>query len=319
MGDIKVTDLAAGMDIKKQLFLLWNSDHRKASNNKYYMDFMFKDQTGEINGKKWDADPNEGSQYETGVLYYITGRVTEFQGNLQLNVSYITKAPEEIQKRIADFVPSAPFPSEDMYKKALTYIENIKDEQLRRLCYMVYRQYEEQLMYYPAAKVLHHSVRGGFLYHITTMLDVAKALSAVYKEINTDILYTGILLHDIMKLREMDSNELGIVTDYSVEGQLMGHIEIGICYIGEMAKKAGLSENKELLIKHMILSHHNIPEHGSTKMPMFLEAELLHHIDLMDARVFDFNNAYETLEKGAISERIVYSLERRVIRPDFDK
>lgn len=318
MADTKITDLKNGMEIKNELYILWYNELKKTSNNKYYVDFQFRDKTGEISGKKWDASVNETSEYQNASLYFVSGRVTEFQGSLQLNVSSIRKAPEQFQKNIADFVQSAPNSSEDMLKKAYMYMDLIKDEELQRLCRMVYEQYEKQIMYYPAAKALHHSIRGGFLYHITTMLDVAKGLSFVYDSVNTDFLYTGILLHDVMKLKEMNANECGIA-DYSLEGQLMGHIEIGICYIGEMAKKAGLSENKELLIKHMILSHHYIPEHGSTKMPMFLEAELLHHIDLIDARIYDFNKAYETIEKGNISERSVFSLDRKVIKPDFDK
>jgi 3'-5' exoribonuclease len=318
MADIKITDLKNGMEIKNELYVLWNSELKKASNSKLYFDFQFRDKTGEIVGKKWDATANESSDYQNAYLYVVTGRVTEFQGALQLNVSSLRKAPEQLQKTIADFVQSAPYSSEDMLKKAYEYMGYIKDQEIKKLCEIVYKQYEDQIKFYPAAKALHHSIRGGYLYHITTMLDIAKALSAVYENVNTDFLFAGILLHDVMKLREMTANECGIA-EYSIEGQLMGHIEMGICYIGEMSKKAGLSENKELLLKHMILSHHYIPEHGSTKMPMFLEAELLHHIDLIDARTYDFNKAYETLEKGGITERAVYSLDRKVIRPDFEK
>ena len=318
MADIKITDLTVGMEIKNELYILWYNELKKASNNKFYMDFQFRDKTGEINGKKWDATPNELNDYNNAELYFVTGRVTEFQGSLQLNVSSLRKAPQQIQKNIADFVQSAPVSSDDMVNKVYEFINLIKDEELKKLCTQVYQENSEQIRFYPAAKALHHSVRGGYLYHITTMLDLAKAISNVYTTVNTDFLYSGILLHDIMKLKEMNSNECGIA-DYSTEGQLMGHIEMGICYIGEMAKKVGLSQNKELLIKHMILSHHYIPEHGSTKMPMFLEAELLHHIDLIDARTYDFNKAYETLQKGEITERTVFSLDRKVMNPDFEK
>ena len=318
MADIKITDLTVGMEIKNELYILWYNELKKASNNKFYMDFQFRDKTGEINGKKWDATPNELNDYNNAELYFVTGRVTEFQGSLQLNISSLRKAPQQIQKNIADFVQSAPVSSDDMVNKVYEFINLIKDEELKKLCTQVYQENIEQIRFYPAAKALHHSVRGGYLYHITTMLDLAKAISNVYTTVNTDFLYSGILLHDIMKLKEMNANECGIA-DYSTEGQLMGHIEMGICYIGEMAKKVGLSQNKELLIKHMILSHHYIPEHGSTKMPMFLEAELLHHIDLIDARTYDFNKAYETLQKGEITERTVFSLDRKVMNPDFEK
>ena len=138
MADIKITDLKNGMEIKNELYILWYNELKKTSNNKYYVDFQFRDKTGEISGKKWDASVNETSEYQNASLYFVSGRVTEFQGSLQLNVSSIRKAPEQFQKNIADFVQSAPNSSEDMLKKAYMYMDLIKDEELQRLCRMVY-------------------------------------------------------------------------------------------------------------------------------------------------------------------------------------
>ena len=91
MADIKITDLTVGMEIKNELYILWYNELKKASNNKFYMDFQFRDKTGEINGKKWDATPNELNDYNNAELYFVTGRVTEFQGSLQLNICLTTK------------------------------------------------------------------------------------------------------------------------------------------------------------------------------------------------------------------------------------
>ena len=118
-----------------------------------------------------------------------------------------------------------------------------------------------------------------------------------------------------MKLEELDSTELGIA-DYSIEGQLLGHIEMGITKVDEKQKELGLDEKTCLLVKHMILSHHEKAEYGSPKPPMFLEAEILHYIDLIDARVFDYESAYKTVMPGEMTERI-WSLDRRVYRPDY--
>jgi 3'-5' exoribonuclease len=147
------------------------------------------------------------------------------------------------------------------------------------------------------------------------MLMAAEKISEVYQSVDTDLLYTGVLLHDILKLEELDSTELGIA-DYSIKGQLLGHIEMGIMKVDEKQRELDLDENTCLLVKHMILSHHEIPEYGSPKPPMFLEAELLHYIDLIDARVFDYETAYKTVMPGEMTEKI-WSLDRKVYRPGY--
>lgn len=318
MANFRITDLKPGMNTQNELYILWSCDIKKASNGKLYLDMYFRDSTGEINGKKWETSQNEYDLLQTSKLYYVNGRISEYLGSLQLTVLNMRLAPESIQNTISKYVQSAPFSAEDMLKKVYDYINAIEDKELHDLCKLVYDENKSAVSYYPAAKALHHSIMGGYLYHITTMLDLAKAMSTVYSNVNTDFLYSGVLLHDIMKLKELNSNEFGIA-EYSDEGQLLGHIEMGICYLGEMGKRVNLSSNKETLLKHMILSHHYIPEHGSTKMPMFIEAELLHHIDKIDSRVYDFNKAYESLEKGQISEKFIFSLDRRVLLPDFEK
>ncbi|MFA7672687.1 MAG: HD domain-containing protein [Clostridia bacterium] len=314
--DVKIADMQEGYDFES-IYILWNVETKRASNNKYYLDFTFRDETGEVSGKKWDASANEGEYIKSGKLYCVKGHAVVFQGAIQLNIFEYKIAPLEMQQKIGDYVPSAPVSSEEMMKTVYQYCDKVKDEDLKKLVYSVYKEYEKEVMYYPAAKALHHSIRGGYLYHVTTMLKVGEALSGIYNSVNTDYLYTGILIHDIMKLKEMNSNEFGIA-EYSDKGQLMGHIELGISYIDARAKELGIPEKKTMLLEHMILSHHYEPEYGSSKMPMFLEAELLHHIDLIDARVYDFNKVYESLEKGRFTEKQVFSLERKVLKPDFE-
>jgi 3'-5' exoribonuclease len=175
--------------------------------------------------------------------------------------------------------------------------------------------YKDKLEFYPAAKSNHHSIRGGLLYHIQRMLAASKALCDIYKNVSTDLLYTGVILHDIAKIEEMNSNELGIVTEYSKEGELLGHITIGVNIVHEAGKELGLDPEAVLAVKHMILSHHYEADFGSPKKPCFIEAELLHYIDMIDARVYDMEKAIKDIEKGTFSEPVLSIERRKIYRP----
>lgn len=314
MDGVRIAELKEGM-ICDGTYILKEAVMKKTNAGKYYIDIIFMDNTGEAGAKKWDASNEDMAMLKPNKLYLVNVKVQMWQGKMQLNINGIRPAPADAQERIADFVPSSPIAPSDMMETISEYMDKIENKDLKSLVRSIYNDYGEKLEYYPAAKSLHHAIRSGYLYHITTMLKTAEKISEVYENVDTDLLYTGVLLHDIMKLEELDSSELGIA-DYSVEGQLIGHIEMGISKVDEKRIELDLDEKACLLVKHMILSHHNIPEYGSPKPPMFLEAELLHYVDLIDARVFDFENAYKTIMPGELTERI-WSLERRIYKPDY--
>ncbi|MBN2851297.1 MAG: HD domain-containing protein [Clostridia bacterium] len=314
MDGVQIKDLKDGM-ICDGTYILKEVDVKKTAAGKTYIDMTLMDNTGEINAKDWNGNQTTVSRLVQGKLHRVNSKVALWQGSLQMNINSINLSDEQTQNRISEFVPSAPIPPEEMFEMVRAFIDSIGNEDMKKLVKSIYNVNADKLKYYPAAKALHHAIRGGLLYHILTMLQTAKKLKEVYYEIDLDLLYTGVLLHDIMKLRELDSNEVGIA-EYSIEGQLIGHIEMGISLIDEKAKELNLNKNVTLLIKHMILSHHYLPEHGSPKSPMFLEAELLHFIDLIDARVYDFNQCYNTIMPGEVTDKI-WSLDRRIYRPDY--
>jgi 3'-5' exoribonuclease len=189
-------------------------------------------------------------------------------------------------------------------------IESFSNETIRVITETIFERYHEKLLTYPAAKSNHHSIRGGLLYHIKRMLKVGKSLAMIYDAVDQDLLYSGIILHDIEKINEMDADHLGVVSDYTSEGKLLGHLIMGIKTIDKIAEEKALDQEVSMMMQHMILSHHYEPEFGSPKKPMFLEAELLHHIDIIDARVYDFEEETEKLEVGGFSDPI-WTLDRR--------
>lgn len=299
----KINEFQEG-DLIEGFYLLKSLQVKENKNGKKYLDLDLVDKTGEINGKYWNVQPEELDIFYPGSILKIRGEITSFDNKLQLKVTKIRNIQESDEIEVSDFVPKAPEEGSSMYQIILGYIENMEDEDIKNICRDIYQEKEQKLSFYPAAQKNHHSIYGGLLYHITTMLKTAEALAGIYTFINTDILYAGVLLHDISKTDEMDSNELGIVSEYTFEGQMLGHIIQGIKLVNEKGKKFNVPTEKVVILEHMILSHHNEPEYGSPKRPMIPEAELLCHIDMMDARMYDMSKALEGLEKGSFTEKI---------------
>ena len=160
---------------------------------------------------------------------------------------------------------------------------------------------------------------GGLLYHIKRMLMAGERLCEVYTGLNRDLVMCGVVIHDMEKLNEIESNELGISPGYSFEGQLLGHIVQGVREVEKMtAKIPGFPREKAIMLEHMILAHHYEPEYGSPKKPLFAEAEILHYLDILDARMFDFEEALLKTEPGDFSDRIFTLDNRRIYKHSDD-
>jgi len=157
---------------------------------------------------------------------------------------------------------------------------------------------------------MHHAERGGLLHHMTTMLRAANAIMTVYPKLNPSLLISGVIIHDLAKIDEMDADALGLVADYSIDGKLLGHIVRGVVNIQAAAEKTGASRAKALLLQHMVLSHHGIPEYGSPMAPKFPEAEVLNTIDTLDARLYEMDEALSRAMPGGFSEK-VWGLDNR--------
>jgi len=298
------------------VYILRKKELKEASNKKLFLDMVFVDSTGEISGKIWDANEDLYNSLILNKLYNIYARVDKWKESLQLNIIKMQLSEQRVQDSIAEFVPSAPLAPKEMLKEIYSYAGKINNFDIRNVVLKLLKNKEDKLIFYPAARSLHHAIRSGLLYHIIRMLRVAEKLYGVYTEINIDLLYAGVLIHDLAKVGELESDELGFA-EYSKEGQLLGHLVMGIRDIEVAGRELGTSEEVILLLQHMVAGHHYEPEYGSPKKPMFLEAELLHHIDLMDARVYDYENTLKNIDKGTFSEP-VWSLDRRwLYKPDI--
>ncbi|WP_378956555.1 3'-5' exoribonuclease YhaM family protein [Pelosinus sp. sgz500959] len=316
MDNKKIKNLQAG-DSVQSFFLVKAADCKTTNNNKHYLDLTLVDQTGEINAKLWDHNPEEGPQYSPNSLVKVKGTTNEWQNRLQLKIEKIRMATDGDGLEIGDFVPAAPYSPEFMYTEIESYMNKIKNQDMRNIVKSIVTANKEKLLLYPAAKQNHHAVRSGLMYHIMTMLQMGEKASEVYVGLNRDLLFSGIILHDIAKTAEMNASELGIVSEYTIEGELLGHIIQGIKMIEQTAIAVGADREVSLLLQHMILSHHYEPEFGSPKRPMIPEAEILHYLDMMDARMYDMGRVLGSVEEGKLSEKVWLLNNRKLYKPSL--
>lgn len=299
----KITELKAGEKIEA-FYLIKSFDVKKTTAGKQYIDINLVDKSGEINAKIWEYSKETDSIVAESSIVKVRGEVLEWNGTKQLKINKVrAKLPTEILK-ISELIPSAPVESSEMLGTINMFAEKIKDEQIKLLVGNIIEKYNNRLLYYPAAKKNHHSYMGGLLYHTMRMLQSGEKLGQIYDFLNMDYIFAGVILHDICKILEMDSDEYGVVSDYTMEGKLLGHIIQGIKEIEMEGDKIGLDREKSVILQHMVLSHHYEPEFGSPKKPMTPEAEILHFLDIIDARMFDFERALEGIEPGTFTDKI---------------
>ncbi len=317
MKQLFVKDLKKEMEVI-DFFMVKSVAVKTGSTGKPYLDVVLGDNTGEINGKKWDVGTSDHLLKEKDIVKIIAV-VTEFNSQLQLKIQRIRKAvpesnPDDIMD-MGDFVKAAPEDPEEMYDYIFRSCDSIKDEDYRKLCLRVLEDNREKLMYYPAASKNHHAELGGLLYHTKRMLMNGERVCQVYTNLNKDLVIAGVVLHDIQKIFEIDADTDGMASGYSFEGQMLGHIVMGVKYIDKLADETDLPYEKKIMMEHMVLSHHYEPEFGSPKKPLFPEAEVLHYLDILDARMYDMEEAVAHTEPGGFSDRIWTLDNRRIYNP----
>lgn len=314
MKDRYIADFQKGEDITSY-FLVKSSTVKVGSNKKAYLDLLLGDCTGEINGKKWDIQDEElaGLQrIQANQVIKIRALVTEWNGMKQLRIMRIRLTGAEDNIDMNDYIKAAPEDPQEMYNYIYSRAEAFEDRELSRLCTHILESRKDKLMYYPAAQKNHHAELAGLLYHEKRMLMMAERVCQVYTNLDPDLLMAGVILHDIEKIDEIESNELGISPGYSFEGKMLGHLVLGVREIEKIAIELGISHQKAVLLEHMMLTHHYEPEFGSPKKPLFPEAEMLHYLDMIDAKMFDMQEVLEKTEPGKFSER-VWTLDNRTL------
>lgn len=275
-----------------------------------YLDMMLCDKDGEISAKLWDYSELVHGTFDAGELIKVRATVTQFNGADQLRVEKIRKVTAADGVNISDFVPTAEYSGEMMLGAIMNAIAKVEDEELKTLTYALIKERENELLTWPAAFKLHHAIRGGLLYHTLSILKLSEGVCALYPSVDRDLLTCGIIVHDLCKIDEFDLNPAGLVSSYSVKGELIGHLIMGAMKIEQKALDLGIPSEKAMLLQHMVISHHGQPEFGSSVRPMFLEAEILSQLDTLDATVYEITSAVGEVKEGEFTGRM-WALDNR--------
>ncbi len=292
------------------LLLVRSAQVQTAKNGKPFLVLSLVDKTGGIQGKIWDWT---GEPPAAGTVLEISATGDEYNGHLQLRVQSLKPAAGDP----ADFVPAAPETPESMFAEISATADELRDESLRKIVRQLLDwALEANLMAAPAAKTMHHATRGGLLHHTVTMLRAAKALAEVYRFLDKDLLYAGVIAHDLAKLDEMAVDSLGLVSDYTRDGRLVGHIVRGVANVEKAAAVTGASRERATLLQHLVLSHHGDAEFGSPVPPKCPEALVLSAVDRMDAKLFQMHDALRGTAPGEFSAP-VWALDRiEIYKPE---
>ena len=272
-------------DTIRSIYLCKSKRTAETRNGKPYDNLVLQDKTGTIDGKVWDPNSGGIADYDEMDFVEVFGEVVSYNNNLQLNIKQLRK-PYEDEYVAADYMPTSDKDVEGMYQELLTFVREIENKYLRQLAEYFYVQNEvflKAFKQHSAAKSVHHSFAGGLLEHTVSILKLCRYLVNTYPLLSKDLLYSAALFHDIGKTKELsDFPE----NDYTDEGQLLGHIIIGVEMIGEAVRKIeGFPEKIANELKHCVVAHHGELEFGSPKKPALPEAVALHYADAMDAKM----------------------------------
>lgn len=305
-----IGDLLPGDEVES-FYLLKTAAARTTAAGKPFLSMTLADRSGMIEAVVWDYAGPVGAADE-GNAIKIRGRVSEYRGALQMVVERIRLAAAEDQIDTSALVPTAPIDSAAAWDYVVNLISSLQDEDYAAVAQEMLRRHKDDFLRIPAAKSVHHSFVGGLLMHTANMLQVADFLAEQYADtLDRSLLIAGTLLHDFAKMQEFTFSPLGLVTDYSTKGQLLGHLVMGAQEVAEIAKELGISEEKSVLLQHMLLSHHGEPEFGAAVRPQCAESELLSLIDMIDSRMEIYRTALQDVPMGAFSSRI-FALEKKI-------
>ena len=309
-----IHDMTPGDEVEGY-YILKSAVPKVAANGKPFLTGALSDRTGAIELKVWDYT-GPLSAADEGKVVKVRGSVGEYRATPQFTAGRIRLAAENDPVEVSALVPVAPIDREAAMDELHRWVSSVTDADYRAVAEAMLDAHGEALSAIPAAKSVHHAFLGGLLMHTANMLRLADFLAAQYADtIDRSLLLTGTLLHDMAKEQEFVFSQLGLATDYSVRGQLLGHLVMGAQETAETAARLGISEEKSVLLQHLILSHHGEPEFGAAVRPQCAEAELLSLIDAIDSRMEIYRETYDTMDAGTFSPRI-FALEKKIFKHD---
>lgn len=292
-------------------FILKTAAIKETKDGNPYLDATLADTSGEINCKQWSYN-GPLSSADSGKIVIVSGKVTSYRDCLQLGADSIRLAVDTDHVDVSQLIPMAPIDCAAMLGRIERIVGSIADADYRTVCESMMQRHQDTFPTLPAAKSIHHAFIGGLLMHTGNMLQIADYLAGLYPDtVDRDLLLAGTLLHDFGKVKEFSLSHLGLVVDYSTEGQLLGHLVLGAQEVAAVAESLNIPDEKKSLLQHMLLSHHGEPQMGAAVTPVCVESELLHLIDRIDSKTEIYRESLDGIPKGEFTKRI-FALDKRV-------
>ncbi|UJF32603.1 3'-5' exoribonuclease YhaM family protein [Paenibacillus hexagrammi] len=282
MKHLQASDEFVGFYLIKELEV----KQTNATPPKEYFDIVLCDSSGQLPAKLWDASSVDKETFFPMMLVKVQGLVQLYRERPQIKITRIRKAIPEDGVQVSDYIRSAPISPADLIHTIQQVIDSIENSDIKTIVSYCVAKVDDKLAHYPAAKTHHHAYFAGLAYHIVRMLELGEFICKQRPFLNPGLIKAGIILHDIAKPEEMTA-QLGIVSEYSIQGKLIGHISMVSNWITEAAIKCDLDPDSNIILalQHMVLSHHNLGEWGSPVQPQLPEAVALHFIDSLDAKL----------------------------------
>ena len=299
---MKIKDLRDFIDreCRIDVAIIVNVTEGKSSKGSKYLSLTLQDSTGTVEAKKWEVSSSDESILALKKVVRVEGYPLIYNGSqLQFKITDVEPAMSYNEEEL---ILKSPVDRKVLIERFMGYVEGIEDEEIKTIVSEIVLNKYDKLLLHPAAKTNHHEYAGGLLHHEVSMLALAEQIANLYPSINKDLLYGGIILHDLGKIIELSGP---IAPEYTLKGKLLGHISIIQTDIIEAAKKHGIEGEVVTLLQHMVLSHHGKLEYGSPVLPLLLEAEVMYQIDNMDSKIVMINKALKDVEVGGTSARIM--------------
>jgi 3'-5' exoribonuclease len=293
---------------------------RKGASDKY-LAMTLADKSGQFDARMWEDFADVLEHCSEGSYVKVNGQISKYNGKYQITVSKMRAAAEN-EIETADFIPTTKYDVAEMAAELRGYVAAFKNAHLRRLvlAFLDDPEIGPAFTAAPAAKRLHHAWIGGLLEHVVHLVRICLAAAPFYPEVDPDLLVTGAILHDIGKVRELSWRSS---FDYTLEGQLIGHISIAQGMLQEKIAQMSAEGEKfpadlRVLVEHMILSHHGKLEFGSPKLPMTPEAMLLSALDDLEAKFQALRNEFAAAKSEGRAPGAVTDWVRSMERPLFN-
>jgi len=279
--------------------LIRDVEEKLTKKNTPYVTLTLTDGERDIVARKWDTAISE-LPVSKGSLANFAIAVSLYNGEPSYTINFI--GPPSPNADISQYLPMAPEDPAEGFNELMGVAEGLNDEALKAAVKQIFETYRDKLLIWGAAKSIHHNVRGGLIWHLLRMVRAAKSLATVYSIADTDILFAGTILHDIGKVKELVTDEMG-QSVYTTEGMLFGHTYLGMELVRQACIANQVSPQKTDALLHVIAAHHGKREWGAVAIPSSEEAMLVHYLDMIDSRTYVFEQEYKELQSGEIAQQ----------------